>query len=508
GSSVLTAFFQPTDSVDYQTVTLNLPFSVSATVLTVSALNQTMTYGGALPALTYSITGWRPGDGLGSLLGVPLLTTTATSLSPVGTYPISVSVVGLSAPNYGFTAVAGTLTIIPATPAVSLSGAAGGSVIYGTALGSALAANSSVPGTWSFTANGAPVTAASLLAAGTYTITGTFTPSSANYSSVVQTLPGTLTVAPAVLTVTAADATMTTGGALPTFGYSITGFVGSDTQASAVSGAPEESTTASSSSPAGTYPITVSAGSLAAANYTFTFVNGTLTVQAGTALPYTASIRSTHDFKLRPIHRGGTLWLSADFDAQGVQDGTVLSFQSGTVTFQAGGQTIQAAVPNATITFLASATGASTHFDVPTQTWITTAPVPARGYGRSWWGDTPWGGNWGDCGWGNGAGCNLFLSGVAMPVPAGGGRSNRVEDATWSGTLSTNNSSLLIKWGWQSDEFSQFGTDYNALGVLAAATPQSFRGQQDGAGTPENFERFEVPGAQRGGFDWDDGPAF
>jgi hypothetical protein len=38
-------------------------------------------------------------------------------------------------------------------------------------------------------------------------------------------------------------------------------------------------TTATTSSPVGTYPITASAGTLTAANYAFSFVNGTLTVQ-------------------------------------------------------------------------------------------------------------------------------------------------------------------------------------------------------------------------------------
>ncbi len=48
---------------------------------------------------------------------------------------------------------------------------------------------------------------------------------------------------------------------------------------SAVSGTPALSTTATAASNAGTYPITVSTGSLAAANYSFLYVSGTLTIQ-------------------------------------------------------------------------------------------------------------------------------------------------------------------------------------------------------------------------------------
>jgi hypothetical protein len=46
-----------------------------------------------------------------------------------------------------------------------------------------------------------------------------------------------------------------------------------------VSGAASLTTKATSTSPAGTYPIVAAQGTLAAANYTFTFVNGTLTVK-------------------------------------------------------------------------------------------------------------------------------------------------------------------------------------------------------------------------------------
>ena len=58
----------------------------------------------------------------------------------------------------------------------------------------------------------------------------------------------------------------------------IAGFVNNDPP-SVVTGAPVLSTTATSSSPPGTYPIFVSQGSLAAANYDFEpIVNGVLTV--------------------------------------------------------------------------------------------------------------------------------------------------------------------------------------------------------------------------------------
>jgi hypothetical protein len=61
--------------------------------------------------------------------------------------------------------------------------------------------------------------------------------------------------------------------------YGITGFLGTDTVA-VVSGTPNLSTSATVSSPVGSYPITVANGTLAANNYNFNLNTGTLTVTA------------------------------------------------------------------------------------------------------------------------------------------------------------------------------------------------------------------------------------
>src|SRR5262249_48962875 len=52
---------------------------------------------------------------------------------------------------------------------------------------------------------------------------------------------------------------------------------------SVVSGSPSLTTTATDTSPGGNYPIVVSQGTLSAANYTFAFKNGTLTVEEAPA---------------------------------------------------------------------------------------------------------------------------------------------------------------------------------------------------------------------------------
>jgi hypothetical protein len=86
-------------------------------------------------------------------------------------------------------------------------------------------------------------------------------------------------VGPAALKVTATNVTKMFGVAVPALSAAITGFVDGQTLAtSGVTGQPVCTTTATISSPNGTYPITCQVGTLHAANYTFTFVAGTLTV--------------------------------------------------------------------------------------------------------------------------------------------------------------------------------------------------------------------------------------
>jgi hypothetical protein len=121
---------------------------------------------------------------------------------------------------------------------------------------------------------------------GSYAITATLADPSnqlANYT--VHETDATLTVRPAVLTLTAGNATRSYGAANPAFTYSITGFVNND-PAGVVTGTPALSTTATPGSPVGSYAITADVSSLAAANYTFQPVSGTLTV---TAAPLSAT---------------------------------------------------------------------------------------------------------------------------------------------------------------------------------------------------------------------------
>ncbi|RNL60669.1 hypothetical protein EFK50_20380 [Nocardioides marmoriginsengisoli] len=91
-------------------------------------------------------------------------------------------------------------------------------------------------------------------------------------------VPGVVSVTKAVLHASAIEVTRTVEQPNPTLGIgAFTGFRNGD-QAAVVSGKAAVSTTATSASPAGTYPITAKQGTLAAQNYTFTFSPATLKV--------------------------------------------------------------------------------------------------------------------------------------------------------------------------------------------------------------------------------------
>jgi serine/threonine protein kinase len=82
--------------------------------LTIMADNQTKAYGAALPPLTYTPSGFVNGDTASVLSGSPTLTTKATASSPPNIYAITPGPGTLSAANYQFTFLSGTLTVVPA----------------------------------------------------------------------------------------------------------------------------------------------------------------------------------------------------------------------------------------------------------------------------------------------------------------------------------------------------------------------------------------------------------
>ncbi|HVS98386.1 MAG TPA: MBG domain-containing protein [Puia sp.] len=123
-------------------------------------------------------------------------------------------------------------------------------------------------------------------AAGSYSFTVSVQDHSRNNLSGSQDY--TLTIDPAPLTVVVNNATMTYGSPVPSFTVSYRGFVNGD-DASVLSSAPAVTTPASSSSAAGTYPVTASGA--ASSNYRVSYTPGVLTVNPA-SLQVTASAES------------------------------------------------------------------------------------------------------------------------------------------------------------------------------------------------------------------------
>ena len=84
---------------------------------TVTASDGTFVYGGTVPAITPSYSGLVNGDTAPAT--PPTCSTTATSSSPVGTYPSTCS--GADDPNYTFSYVDGTVTVTPKAATITAS---------------------------------------------------------------------------------------------------------------------------------------------------------------------------------------------------------------------------------------------------------------------------------------------------------------------------------------------------------------------------------------------------
>jgi len=276
--------------------------TVSQAVLTVTANSFTRIQGIANPTLTYTMTGFVNSSDTQATAtsGGPSLSTTATQSSPVASYPITVALNNLQAANYTFNLVSGTLTVIAPTPQ-SITFGALSNVTYGAGpITLTATASSGLPVAYTVsgpaTLSGSTLT---IIGAGTVSVTANQAGNTTVYGAATP-VTQSFTVGQAVLTITATSLSQTFGTAIPsTLPYTISGFVNNDTTA-VVSGTPTLTTTALNQSPAGTtYPILIYAGTLAASNYTFTFVDGTITITGTqsftiTASPTTLNIQQGH----------------------------------------------------------------------------------------------------------------------------------------------------------------------------------------------------------------------
>jgi hypothetical protein len=233
-----------------------------------------------------------PSTVLGTItLGATGAGTFGTSTLPAGTYNVTASYSGDG--NYDVsTSIAQALTVnSPVTTTTTLTVLPGATLTYGqsaTLTATVTQTGGGIPtGTVTFNEGSLVLGSAALNGSGIAMLTdtppagiGTFI-ATYNGSSPTSTSGGVpISVARAVLTVTANNAGMVYGQPLPVFTSNITGFVNGDTP-SVVGGTATETTAATSTSTPGIYPITFSTESLTASNYTFSYVNGNLTISGG-----------------------------------------------------------------------------------------------------------------------------------------------------------------------------------------------------------------------------------
>jgi uncharacterized repeat protein (TIGR03803 family) len=258
---------------------VNGTLTVTQAPLTATADAKSKIYGDANPAFTITYTGFKGTDNSSVIDTQPSSSTTATTTSNVGTYPITLA--GGLDNNYALTLVAGILSVNKATLTAT---ADPNSKIYGDAnptftvtyTGFKGTDNASVIDTQPSLSTTATVTSN----VGTYPITLTGGTDN-NYTLTL--VNGVLTVNKATLTATSDAKSKIYGDANPAFTITYTGFKGTD-NSSVIDTQPSSSTTATATSNVGTYPITLAGG--IDNNYLFSLVNGTLTV---TQAPLTAT---------------------------------------------------------------------------------------------------------------------------------------------------------------------------------------------------------------------------
>jgi YDG domain-containing protein/MBG domain-containing protein/Big-like domain-containing protein len=249
---------------------------------------------------------------------------TSTTPASVTITPVTLTVSGITAENKVYDAT--TNATIDTSSAV-LSGVLNGDMVTLSSTTPTATFSSPNVGT------SIPVTVTGLSLSGT---------ASSNY---VLAPPTGLTadITPAPLTLTANDLTMNQGGSVPTLTFTATGFEGSDTTA-VLTTQPTLSTSATSSSPAGTYPININGGS--AANYTITDVPGTLTVVISTGTTTTLTSSSQFAATGQPVTFTATV--SPVSPSAGTPTGTVFFILNN--TSEIGEETLDPATRQASFT--------------------------------------------------------------------------------------------------------------------------------------------------------------
>ncbi|NLR62658.1 hypothetical protein HGH93_31520, partial [Chitinophaga polysaccharea] len=283
-------------------------FIVSKAMLTVTANNKSKIYLQPNPALDYTITGFVKNENTSVVTGSASIITTADINSVVGTYPITVTTGNISAANYDFTFVNGTLNVTPASQTITFTAIP--NKTYGDAAFTVNAtSDAGLPVSYSVQSGPATISGNTVTITGTGNVTIAANQAGNSNYPAASTVTQSFTVSKAMLMVTAHNKSRAYAQPNPAFDYVVTGFVNNEDSSHVISGIAATSTTADVNSVPNTYPITVGIGGLTAANYDFQFTGATLTVTPATqTITFNALTNKTYgdaDFTLSASSNSG-----------------------------------------------------------------------------------------------------------------------------------------------------------------------------------------------------------
>ncbi|HEU4713368.1 MAG TPA: MBG domain-containing protein [Pyrinomonadaceae bacterium] len=276
-----------TGLTNYNISYVNGSLTVEARDLTITATNKTKTYGDTVvfdqttPSTDFSVAGLVNSDTVDS---ITLTSTGAAATATVAGSPYDIvpsAAVGTGLTNYNISYVNGSLTVEARDLTITATNKTktyGDTVVFDQTTPSsdfsvAGLVNSDTVDSITLTSTGAAATAT--VAGSPYDIVPSAAAGTgvANYD--ITYVNGKLTVNKAALTITASSHTITFNDPVPTITASYTGFVAGDDPTD-LTVQPTCSTTYTVGSLIGTYPTKCENAS--SGNYTFTYVNGTVTV--------------------------------------------------------------------------------------------------------------------------------------------------------------------------------------------------------------------------------------
>ncbi|MES2774959.1 MAG: MBG domain-containing protein [Bacteroidota bacterium] len=280
GSYTITPVITGLTATNYSFSPANGSLQVNKAVLNVTANNQNKPYDGTgFSSFTFSYSGFVNSENSSVVSGTVTYAGTAIGAVNAGSYTITPVVAGLTAANYSFSPVNGSLqinkailTVIAENKSKTYNGSPFSPFTY-TVTGFVNSENSStISGTVSYIG-----TSINAVNAGSYPITPITTGLVAtNYSFAV--VNGILSISKASLVVTAEDKNKPYDGLVyASFTSTFTGFVNGENE-TVVTGSVSYGGSAATAINAGSYSIFPIVSGLAATNYDFTTGNGTLSI--------------------------------------------------------------------------------------------------------------------------------------------------------------------------------------------------------------------------------------